>query len=933
MLMRQFLQDTIGGIIIIVLALHPASQLSSIGRGSTGMEETSAYHLWVDAANGNNSNNGLSAETALRTIQYAADLAQPGTTVHILPGVYRESITPAESGQPDLVIRYVAEEGRGTVVIRGSEPSSSLVWSQLTLNTIQLPPGVDPKNIYYTDISAWGLSEPPRFVVELDHSGEVVARMPLAREPDWAVTTDWKYHEFWWAADGGKSAASCLPPIDTDPLDCDEPSRSLTQLTDLTDDTNPPGIEPGNLTTLENLIGGTVVVVDTNTGHFTFRRKITAHDVPAGRITVGDKCEQGHGTDRPGLGWGSKYYIEDLPQLLDSPGEWWYERRTGRLYLWPRNTGNPSSMSIEISRRSDAFDLHNLSHITLDGLTIEFFSGIAISTVNTSYDKSHHNSVQNILLRYSNMGVWLSQYVDPNAPDDMSIDGFTIEDSEIAYMDTEAIHTYSSWKGSPSTKSFTRPGVTNVVVRRNEMHHLGYRTDYEDGVGIEFIFADHLRFEDNHIHHIAHNGVQFIRSVVQSTKRYGFSPEEIKTGDILIRNNIIEKACQNNADCGALKISGTPPDRHVFRDLLITGNVIRDTFGWTYIAEQRGHFDGGDRSLQQGMGGFGLYVDNASGVIAFRNIAYNNAFAGFKFAASWRDGDILLYNNTIANSFNGFHFGGESYDTHGSYNTQLINNIVVNSEGYGIFLGDADGELANFNTDHTLYFNNGWRPYEEGGLQNPGNLVIAAPVSNPYFPTLADIQAGTPWESHGIEGDPAFRSYDINDHDPYDHSWPNFHLTSSSTNAMNHGTTDLPETIKLLLKKLGVLDIQLGTAYDIGRYETGFLIRPNPIANAIERGGTTQFQINLHPSDVQFPVTVQAFSPSPNLLVSLDNNFVTPTSPSTLTVTDIQAESSNTPGLWYSIEINGEGEDFRDETQVYLLVNGERFYFPAVIRK
>lgn len=933
MLIRQFLRGTIGGIIFIVIALFPNPQVVSIARGSTGLEGTFSSHIWVDAVSGDDGNSGLSAETALRTIQYAADLAQPGTIIHILPGVYRESITPTESGQPGQAIQYIAEKGKGTVIIRGSEPSSSLVWTQLTSNTIKLPPGVNPRNIYYTDISSWGLSEPPRFVVELDHSGEVAARMPLSREPDWAVTTDWKYHEFWWAADGGNSAASCFPPIDADPLDCDEPSRSLTQLTDLTDDTNPPGIEPGNLTTLGNLIGGTVVVADTNTGHFTFRRKITAHDVSAGRITVGEKCEQGHGTDRPGLGWGSKYYIEDLPQLLDSPGEWWYERQTGRLYLWPRNAGNPSGMSIEISRRSDAFNFHNLSYVSLDGLTIEFFNSIAITTINTSYDKSHHNTIHNSVLRYSNLGVWLSQYVDPNAPKDMSIDGFTLEDSEIAYMDTEAIHTYSSWKGSSLAGSFTRSGVSHTIIRRNELHHVGYRSDYEDGVGVEFVFADHLRFEDNHIHHVAHNGVQLIRSVVQSNKKYGFSPEEIKTGDILIRNNIIEKACQNNADCSALKISGTPPDRHVFRDLLIIGNVIRDTFGWTYIAEQRGHFDGGDGSIQQGMGGFGVYVDNASGVVAFRNIAYNNAFAGFKFAASWRDGDILFYNNTVANSFNGFHFGGESYDTHGSYNTQLINNIVVNSEGYGIFLGDADGELANFNTDHTLYFNNGWRPYEEGGLQNPGNLVIAAPVSNPYFPTLADIQAGTPWESHGVEGDPAFWSYDAKDHDPFDHSWPNFHLTSASANALNRGATELPETLKLQLKNHSVFDIQLGTAYDIGRYEAGFLIRPYPIANAIQNGGTAQFQLTVHPPDVQYPVMVQAFSPSSNLLVSLDSNVVTPTSPGTLTVTDIQTDQSISPGLWFTIEIDGEGAGFQDETQVYLLVNGERIYFPTVMRK
>ena len=284
---------------------------------------------------------------------------------------------------------------------------------------------------------------------------------------------------------------------------------------------------------------------------------------------------------------------------------------------------------------------------------------------NDSYDKSHHDVIRNAILRYDDNGVWLRQYVDPEAPMDCAIDGFTIENSEIAFMDTEA-SPYLFYLGSQLISSILHPPrcVEHCdPPQRTASSGISYRL--RDGVGVLIVFADHMRFEENHIHHVAHNGVQFMRSVVQSPKAYGFSPSEIKTGDILIRDNIFEKACQNHTDCGALKISGTPPDRHVFRDLLVTGNIFRDTFGWTYIAEKRGHFDGGPSSAVQGMGGSGLYVDNASGIYAYRNIAYNNAFAGFKFSGTWRDGDIVYYNNTIANSLYGFHFGGWQYDTHG----------------------------------------------------------------------------------------------------------------------------------------------------------------------------------------------------------------------------------------------------------------------------
>jgi hypothetical protein len=120
--------------------------------------------LWVNAINGNDANDGLTAATPFRTIQKAADLAGNGTTVHILPGVYRETVRLAMDGSAAGPARYIAENGPGTVAVRGSDPASSLTWSQLTANTIGLPPGVDPTSIYYADLSAWGLDSPPRFV-------------------------------------------------------------------------------------------------------------------------------------------------------------------------------------------------------------------------------------------------------------------------------------------------------------------------------------------------------------------------------------------------------------------------------------------------------------------------------------------------------------------------------------------------------------------------------------------------------------------------------------------------------------------------------------------------------------------------------------------------------------------------------------------------
>ncbi len=885
--------------------------------------------LWVDGQNGNDEHDGLTPATAYRTIQRAADQAGPGTTVHIQPAVYRETVWPALNGSAAEPVLYQAEAGPGTAVLRGSEPSSSLTWTQLTGDPIGLPPGVDPANLYYTDLAGWALDRPPRFVVELDGAGGVLARYPLAREPDWQVATEWKHHEFWWAADGGSAAAGCDPATDPD-RDCDYPSRSTLQLTDRTDDADPAGVEPGSLSTLGDLTGATLVAIDTYQGHYVYRRTIVAHDVGAGRVTVDRLCEHDGGSGNPGLGWGSKYYVENKPYLLDSPGEWWYDSGSGRLYLWPRMPGDPATMAIEISRRDHGFSLRNRSYVTLDGLTVEFVDHSAVYLANWETHHAYGDTVRNATLRYANNGLYIEQSVRADAPAGNVIDGFTLEDSEVAYIDSLAIRLIDWWEDGANPDLFSRSGVLNTTIQGNELHHLGFRTDGDNAVGASFGFANKLRFVGNHVHHVAHNGIQISRSVIQSPLPYGFSPEEIKTGEILVQGNVFEKACQLTTDCGGLKFWGDPPDNHVFRDVLVTGNIFRDSFGWTYVSEKRGRWMGGPASEVRGLGAFGLYVDHASGIHAYRNIAYNNAYTGFMLSGVWRDGDIVYYNNVAANSLYGMTLGS-SYDTHGSVNTQVANNILVNNEAFGMSLGYTAGQYQNMLVDHNLYQDNGWRPYEDGGMWHAGPMVVRESGSwNPYQ-TLAEAQAATPWEDHGFEGDAAFYDYDPADHDLHDGSWPDLHLTPPS-DAIDGGTAALPASLGALLDLFAVSDPHWGSAYDIGRYEGGFALLAEPVSQAIAPGGTAWYTLSLYPPDLPHSVTLTVASPSPSLTVALSPTVVAAGMAATLTVTDGHA-GPLPAGLWYTVPISASGGGFGPAVQVRLLVGGWRVYLPWVGRE
>ncbi|MFA6561321.1 MAG: right-handed parallel beta-helix repeat-containing protein [Verrucomicrobiia bacterium] len=62
---------------------------------------------------------------------------------------------------------------------------------------------------------------------------------------------------------------------------------------------------------------------------------------------------------------------------IDQPGEWYVDRRTGILYLWP--PGNIERGRVEVSVAPGLFTLKDTSHVTIRGMLFEAARGTAIS--------------------------------------------------------------------------------------------------------------------------------------------------------------------------------------------------------------------------------------------------------------------------------------------------------------------------------------------------------------------------------------------------------------------------------------------------------------------------------------------------------------------------------------------------------------------------
>jgi len=84
---------------------------------STSVSNATEFHV---AANGNNNNDG-SAAAPFKTINHAAQIAQPGDIITVHAGTYREWINPARGGESDSK-RIVYQAAAGEIVaIKGSE--------------------------------------------------------------------------------------------------------------------------------------------------------------------------------------------------------------------------------------------------------------------------------------------------------------------------------------------------------------------------------------------------------------------------------------------------------------------------------------------------------------------------------------------------------------------------------------------------------------------------------------------------------------------------------------------------------------------------------------------------------------------------------------------------------------------------------------------
>ena len=76
-----------------------------------------------------------------------------------------------------------------------------------------------------------------------------------------------------------------------------------------------------------------------------------------------------------------RYFIEGLPQLLDTENEWCYVNEgehKGRIYIRLKGERDPNDSIIELAKYYSFLDVKNKSNITVQGLNLKFFNRMNI---------------------------------------------------------------------------------------------------------------------------------------------------------------------------------------------------------------------------------------------------------------------------------------------------------------------------------------------------------------------------------------------------------------------------------------------------------------------------------------------------------------------------------------------------------------------------
>lgn len=382
--------------------------------------------------------------------------------------------------------------------------------------------------------------------------------------------------------------------------------------------------------------------------------------------------------------WGqnnTRYYVENVQEALDEPGEWYLDRNTGVLSYYPMPGEDMKKAEVIapvvnelLSIRGDAE--HQVEHLNLKGLSFRY--------AGWDLPKESYISVQAAV---KIPGVIHIQDAKDCAIEDCDIShvgqyGIDIAGGSTMTIKGNVIHNM----GAGGIK--LGAGDHNLITR-NHIYDLGHT--YLSAVGIWIGNSGYNTVSYNHIHDLNYTGI----SVGWS---WGYH-------DTLTKDNIIEHNHIHDLGKGLLSDMGGIYTLGVSPGTVLRYNLIHDVVSYSY-------------------GGWGIYFDEGStGILAENNIVYRAKSTGFH---QHYGKDNVVLNNIFALGTEG-QMQRSRPEEHLQFTFER--NIVYYTQGE-LLRGNWGG--TSFHVDNNLYWNT------SGPVQFPDDwktrgMDVHSIVADPLF--------------------------------------------------------------------------------------------------------------------------------------------------------------------------------------------------------
>ena len=572
-----------------------------------------ATTYYLSSSSGNDTNNGTSSSTPWKTLDKVNNPSfdfQPGDQILFKRGEeWRGHINVLSQGLAGQPITYGAygDENLPKPIINGAELITG--WKKCNADCGNL---AQVSNIYYADVNI----PQELFKMNRNDAGTMYdrgisqlfingARQVAARHPN-------------------------TPPVDANnPDDLNdqylymEKSSGTSKFTITADD--------WKALPTKNLAGGHA---HTKSMRWTFAtQNIKSVDSATRTVTL-----DGNATLNDG--WG--YILNNKLEFIDVPGEWYYDEKTKRIYLYPPTGVDPSTAQIEgstylvdvlqytTSKAPINYLLHGINveadranyeveFIVLENLHLKYHSGHGIQTV---HDET---TIQNMTIEQPDgYGIRIARFADKGVADNH----FIVKNNTILAPNSNGIRMLGS------DSQIIGNTIKDVAVFENLGVHgmageapknkdgLGFA--HNDGSGIRGS-GDRVTISGNNLDNISHSAI-FIKGV-----------------DMTIEKNVITRSCSTKADCGGIKTYYTEDytTEYANVNLMIRDNIIINSIGNTTGAK-RYTGSGIDYSIPFGMG---IYIDgHPKGVTVENNTIANASYSGLLL----HDASEVTFSNNIS---------------------------------------------------------------------------------------------------------------------------------------------------------------------------------------------------------------------------------------------------------------------------------------------